>query len=202
MKITTQQLLASLFMLVFLAACSRPVAYFQPTTREQFATTPAPVKSVNSVESSAPVPAVVPASDVTTTPTEQLAQANVALDQVDAMVRNDSKLSADKTVQKRLNRIRTALAATPSKVTVTPGAINAPKKMNLMERLMMKKLNKKISRQLAPNNPNKAMANTGVLAAGAVLVILGLVLLLVGSSSAVSVILILAGAVVLLVGLL
>lgn len=199
MKITTQQLLASLLMLALLASCSRPAAYVQPSAREQFAVTSAPIKSVNSTQSTAPV---VSASDVATAPAEQLAQATTALDQVDAMVRNDSKLSTHKTVQKRLNRIRTFLAVTPAKASVTSVVSNAPKKMNLMERLMLKKLNKKISRQLAPNNPNKPMANTGVLVAGAILVILGLVLLIVGSSSTVSIILILAGAVVLLVGLL
>ena len=199
MKMNTQSLLAGLLMIVAFASCSRPVAYFQPSAREHFATATAKVAPVKSVDASAPV-TLAPA--VTSTPAEQVAQANVALDKIDAVVRNDSKLAADKTVQKRLNRVRTLLASTSAKANLAPTDVNAAKKMNLVQRLMVKKMNKKISKQLAPANPEKAMANTGVLAAGAVLVIVGLILLLAGGSSTVGVILLLAGAVILLVGLL
>jgi PBP1b-binding outer membrane lipoprotein LpoB len=204
MKMTTQQFLASLLMLVLFAACSRPVAYFQPSAREHFATAPARTEPVKAVDVPAPVAAETPAPTLATTPTEQVAQANAAISQVDALVRNDAKLATDKTVQKRLSRVRTLLAATSAKATMAPAANAAPKKMNLVERLMVKKLNKKISKQLAPNQPDKAMANTGLLTGGAVLVVIGLLLLLLtsGTGATVGVILLLGGAVILLLGLL
>lgn len=196
MKITTKQLLASLLMIALFAACSRPVAYLQPSAREHFAASPAKVESVNSVEATT--------SAVAPTPAGQLAQARAALNQVDAMVRNDSKLAADKTVQKRLNRVRQSLAVTSAKAAQTSTTTNAPRKMNLMERMMLKKMDKKISKHLAPANPEKAMAIKGVLAAGAVLVLGGILLLLLttGTGATIGVIAIIGGLVLLLLGLL
>jgi hypothetical protein len=199
MKINTSRLLMSALMIALFAACSRPVAYLQPSAREHFATAPARTEPVNVSETPSPVLAETPA-----TPAEQLAQASVALNQVDAMVRNDSKLAADKTVQKRLNRVRNLLTTASAKSTMTPTTVNAAKKMNLMERLMLKKMNKKISRQLAPANPDKAMAIEGVLALGAVLVLGGLLLVLLttGTGATIGVIALAAGLVFLLIGLL
>lgn len=205
MKFATQQLLASLFMIALFAACSRPVAYVQPSAREHFTALPAETQPVNFVDVSGAEVTNSPASAIATTPTDQLAQATAALDQVDAMVRNDSKLAADKTVQKRLNRVRTFLAATSAKATTTTStATNASRKMNLMERMMLKKLDKKISKHLAPANPEKAMAIKGVLAAGAVLVLAGILLLLLttGTGATIGVVAIIGGLVLLLLGLL
>ncbi|WP_420147757.1 hypothetical protein [Spirosoma sp.] len=201
MKINTQKLLAGFFMIAAFTSCSRPTAYFQPSAREHFATNTAKPESAKPVEAPAPA-AVTPA--VAAAPAEQVTQANAALDQVDALVRNDSKLAADKSVQKRLNRVRTLLATTSAKNNLSPTGTTAPKKMNLVERLMVKKMNKKISKQLAPANPEKAMISTGTLAVGAVLVIVGLLLLLLttGTGVTVGVISLLVGAVILLVGLL
>ena len=47
---------------------------------------------------------------------------------------------------------------------------------------MVKKINKKITHQLAPQNPEKAMANKTILATGAIAVIIGLLILLLGGS--------------------
>ncbi len=195
MSTLSKHLFAALIATILLASCSRPVAYFQPSAREHVAAVSAPATPVS-------VAALV--AETSSTPAEQLAQASVALDQVDAMVRNDNKLSADKTVQKRLNRVRTLLASQVSKVDVSPTEVNTPKKMNLVERIMLKKMNKKISRQLAPANPEKVMVSTSTLATGAVLVIVGLLLLLLttGTAATIGLIAILVGAVVLLVGLL
>ncbi|GAB3497679.1 hypothetical protein GCM10027341_18140 [Spirosoma knui] len=195
MKTTTYRALVGLLLTLFFAACSRPVAYLQKAPREQF-TTAQPQVTAPVAEA---IPAATPA-DVT--PTEQIAQATAALDQIDALVRNDSKLAANKTLQKRMNRARTMLATASTNVTLTPDAATAPRKANLMERMVLKKLDKKLSKRLAPANPDKAMASTGILAAGAVVVIVGLILLLTGAGSGVGVILLLAGAVILLVGLL
>ncbi len=194
----SKHLFAALLGAAIFSSCSRPVAYFQPSAHEHFAAAPAKAMSVVSLENSAPMVAEV------VTPVEQVAQTTSALNQMDLMVRNDSKLSADKTVQKRLNRIRTLLASTSAKASLTPGEVSAPKKMNLMERLMLKKMNKNISKQLAPANPNQTMSSRGTLAAGAVLVIIGLLLLVLtsGTAATVGLVAILVGAVILLIGLL
>jgi hypothetical protein len=198
MKIGTQQVMAGLLMATLFTACSRPVAYLQPTQREHFA-----------AKTTAPVTAPVVATEIVSTPVKTQAAPiapattmNEALDQMDALVRNDSKLADNKAVQKRLNRIRTLASVATTSSTVE--ASNSTKKAGLMERMMLKKMNKKISKQLAPNNPNKAMISSGTLATGAVLVIVGLLLLLLttGTGATVGLIALLAGAVVLLIGLL
>lgn len=199
MKNITQRLMAGFLMTTLFAACSRPVAYFQPSQREHFASVPAPVavaEALALVATETPVSLAVPA--------EQITQANAALTQMDALVSTNNKLASDKTVQKRLNRVRTLLASASAKASLAPSETSAPKKMNLMERLMLKKMNKKINRQLAPANPEKTMISTGTLATGAVLVIVGLLLLLLttGTGATVGLIALLVGAVVLLVGLL
>ncbi|MBD2699338.1 hypothetical protein IC229_01730 [Spirosoma sp. BT702] len=186
-------------MIAVFAACSRPVAYFQPSAREHYTQAPAKSEVVSPVEATAPA-TLAPA----VTPAEQVAQANAQLDKVDALVRNDSKLAADKTVQKRLNRIRALVASTTAKTNVASVESGSTKKMNLVERMMLKKMNKKISKQLAPANPEKTMLNSGTLATGAVLVLIGLLLLLLstGTGATIGLIALIVGAVLLLVGLL
>jgi hypothetical protein len=200
----SKHIVAALLGAAVFSSCSRPVAYFQPTAREHFATAPAKAVSVAPAESAAPVIAQTPVTTSVGTPSEQVAQTTAALDQMDAMVRNDSKLSADKTVQKRLNKVRTLLAANSAKAALAPTEAAAPKKMNMVERMMLKKMNKKISKQLAPSSPEKTMANTGTLAGGAVLVIVGLLLLILtsGTAATVGLVAVLVGAVILLIGLL
>ena len=200
MRNITHKVLGSALMITLFAACSRPVAYFQPSQREHFASAPANVAPVAEI----PAPAATEAPVLVVTPAEQLTQASAALNQVDALVSNNNKLAADKTVQKRLNRVRTLLASASTKASLSPSETSAPKKMNLMERLMLKKMNKKISKQLAPANPNQTMSSQGTLAAGAVLVIIGLLLLVLtsGTAATVGLVAILVGAVILLVGLL
>jgi len=199
----SKHIVAALLGVAVFSSCSRPVAYFQPTAREHYATAPAKAEPVAQTESAAPAVGKTPVAAVTT-PSEQVAQTTTALEQMDAMVRNDSKLSADKTVQKRLNKVRTLLAANSAKAALAPTEANAPKKMNLVERMMLKKMNKKISKQLAPANPEKTMVNSGTLAGGAVLVIIGLLLLILtsGTAATVGLVAVLVGAVILLVGLL
>ncbi|WP_338875510.1 hypothetical protein WBJ53_07815 [Spirosoma sp. SC4-14] len=202
MKISTQRLLAGLVMATMFTACSRPVAHFQPTPREHFAVaTSAPVTSPTV---STEAPAMEPSAETAPIPMAPATRISEALDQMDALVRNDSKLASNKTVQKRLNRIRTLVETTATQSTLGFSSTNSTKKAGLMERMVLKKMNKKISRQLAPQNPDKTMMNSGILATGAVLVIVGLLLLLLtsGTGATVGLIVLLAGAVILLVGLL
>ena len=55
-----------------LASCSRPVAYFQPTARDHFATVPATAVPVEAVQ--------VPVSEAVAVPAERVAQANTSFD--------------------------------------------------------------------------------------------------------------------------
>jgi cell fate (sporulation/competence/biofilm development) regulator YlbF (YheA/YmcA/DUF963 family) len=199
MNTFSKQLFTALLGVVILSSCSRPVAYFQPSAREHIVSTAPP--TIPLVATPTPVDQA-PVMGVSTA--QQLAQASSTLNEVDALVSTNNKLSANKTVQKRLNRVRALLASASTKASLAPTEVAAPKKMNLVERLMVKKMNKKISKQLAPNNPDKAMINSGTLATGAVLVIVGLLLILLttGTAFTVGVIALLAGAVLLLVGLL
>lgn len=204
MRMFSKHIFTALLGAAILSSCSRPVAYFQPSAREHFATAPTKVAPLVSTENVVPVTTETTTPTVVATPSEQVAKTSTALDQMDALVRNDNKLSADKSVQKRLNRVRALLASTTVKATSAPTEVNAPKKMNLVERMMLKKMNKKISKQLAPANPEKTMSSQGTLAAGAVLVIIGLLLLVLtsGTASTVGLVAILVGAVILLIGLL
>ena len=201
MNTFSKSVFSALLGAAMLSSCSRPVAYFQPSTREHFTST----VSTEAPKSVVETPAIETPAPAVATPAEQVAQATETMNQVDAMVRNDSKLAANKTVQKRLNRVRTLLASASAKTTMSPNETAAPKKMSLMERLVIKKMNKKISKQLAPTNPDKAMAIKGVLALGAVVLIAGLLLLLLsaaGSTGAtIGIIGIIAGLALLLIGL-
>lgn len=199
MNTFSKQLFTSLLGVVILSSCSRPVAYFQPSAREHIVSTAPPTTLLV-----APQTPVDQAPVIGTSPAQQLVHASSTLNEVDALVSTNNKLAANKTVQKRLNRVRALLASASTRASLNPTEVAAPKKMNLVERLMVKKMNKKISKQLAPNNPDKAMINSGTLATGAVLVIVGLLLILLttGTAFTVGVIALLAGAVLLLVGLL
>ncbi len=200
MNAFSRNLFAALMSVALLSSCSRPVAYFQKSQRESFTTT-------------ASGPAVAPTSVITETPAEQPAQAVAvvaevpavqavaAVAQLDAMVSSDSKLAADKSVQKRMNRVKQMLATATQKSALNT-APEQPQKMNFLQRMMVKKMNKRISKQLAPEHPDKPMANKTILVAGAVVLLIGLLLIVLGSAGGLSTIVLGAGIVLLLVGLL
>lgn len=203
MKIYVQSLVASLLMVTLFTACSRPTAYFQPTAREHFSST-TKTSSAAHLANQANALEVASAEAATTTNAPAI-QVTQVMDKVEASVRNDQKLVADKTVQKRLNRVRTMLVAAASKGSLKTTTAAASQKMNLMQRMMVKKLNRTISKQLAPANPEKAMAIKGILALGAVILIAGIIILLVSSSgttaATIGIIGIIGGLALLLIGL-
>ena len=202
MKALSLSVLASLTAVSLLSSCSRPTAYFQRTPAVSYATpapAAAPVATPAVVTEQPAVSAVLPAPE--TAPTVAV-QAKAALDQIDALASTKTGLAQNKRTEKRLNRVRTMLASmTAPTATAAPAT---PKKASLLERMMLKKMDKKISRQLAPANPEKTMISTGTLSLGAVLVIVGLLLVLLttGTGATIGIIALLAGAVVLLLGLL
>lgn len=195
MKAFSLPVLAALSLATLLTSCNRQQALFQRTPTVSYAA-PAPV--------AAPVVAAEqPVAAEVATPATQAVQAKAALAQMDALVSANPSLAENKRVEKRMSKVRTMLT-NMSTANAAPAATAAPKKMNLVQRMMLKKMDRKISRQLAPANPEKAMISTGTLALGAVLVIVGLLLIIfaTGTGATIGIIALLAGAVVLLLGLL
>ncbi len=204
MKAFSLPVLAALSLATVLSSCNRQQALFQRTPAVSYAT-PAPATTAPVVmEQATIVPEVAPTTltDVAV-PATQAVQAKAALAQMDALVSANPSLAENKRVEKRMNKVRTMLT-NMSTASATSAATTAPKKMNLVQRMMLKKMDRKISKQLAPANPEKAMISTGTLALGAVLVIVGLLLILLttGAGATIGIIALLAGAVVLLLGLL
>lgn len=184
----TQHLCAALLGVAVFSSCSRPIAYFHHGPAEPFTTSnPQPVP--------APVQAIAALDQV-------IAQANTTIVQPEVYVSTDSKLATNKTLTKRMDRVTTLLTLTAG--TLNPKANNAPHRMNLMERLVLKKMNKQINRQLSPNHSEKAMLNKGKLIGGSVLLIAGLIMLIAGTGTVafIGLIIGLVGALGVLVGVL
>lgn len=177
MRTLTNHLFAALLGTALLASCSRPVAYFQPTAREHFAANKpekaavaAPVEAVETGVVSTEVPAVA---------TEQVAQVKWAVSQVEAYVRNDSKLAASKTLNKRMARLNKLLTTATDKATVSTTAAST-RKMTFMERTMLKKMDKKIKSHVAPDKTDAMNSNIRL---GLIVGIVGLLLLVLGGGS-------------------
>lgn len=186
----SQHLCTALLGVALLSSCSRPVAYFQKGPAQ-----PAAVHNTPAVALPVPV-------QTATAPIEPFTQVNATIHQVEALVRNDSKLLTNKKLSARMDRVKHLLASTHG--TLVPTANTAPRKMNIVERLMLKKMNKKIGQRLAPNHPEKAMvANRIQLIGGIILLIGGLVLLIAGTGTAafIGLIIALIGALGLILGL-
>lgn len=200
----SKHLFAALIGTSLLAACSRPVAYFQPSVREQYKSTPSEVAVVSTpveVIPSTPVETVAPATPVASAEqaasTEQIAQAKQALSQVEAYVRNDSKLASNKKLAKRMNRVNELLA------TATPESISSVKetsthKTNLIQRIMLKQIDKKVKNHLAPEQTMlKSMLTIGLIVG-----IIGLLLIILNVASPLGIIALVVGLVLVLIDLL
>ncbi|GAB2561224.1 hypothetical protein [Spirosoma aerophilum] len=178
-----------------LSSCSRPVAYFQPSARESFKTVqPQTVATATPVESTQPTIEAEVATPAAAAPVEQqLAQTKEAVNQVEAYVRNDSKLASNKKLAKRMVRLNEMLATASPKAAVSANAAST-KKMSFMERTMLKKIDKKIKNHVAPDQTNAMNSNVRL---GVIIGIIGLLLLILGGGGALGII----GAVGLVVGL-
>ncbi len=167
--IFTQSLCAALLAVAMLTSCSRPVAYFQR----------GPVNP--SSKSSAQIMTLTTPAQHLAKPAQSLMQVSTIADQPEAYVRKDSRLSIPKSSSNRIARIREILTSTTG--TVSSKAINAPHKITGIERLLLNKMNKQISKQLAPNHPEKALINKGKLVGSLVLLIAGLLMLILGTGT-------------------
>ncbi len=200
MSTLSKHLFTALLGAAILSSCSRPVAYFQPSARENFKSTqPQTVAVVTPAEAVQPTTEiqsaeVAPATPATVVPVEQqVAQTKQAVDQVEAYVRNDNKLASNKKLAKRMVKLNELLATTTAKATVSANAAPA-KKMSLMERTMLKKIDKKIKNHVAPDQTKVMNSNVRL---GLIIGIIGLLLLILGGGSVLGVI----GGIGLVVGL-
>lgn len=157
-------------MVVALSSCSRPVAYFQRGPVNLSATTNAQ-------------PVAIPISGqdmVSPTMPSMIQEADPFSVQPEFYTSNDSKLVLNETTSKRVNRVR-KLSASPVGGLTTTGS-DAARKITGMERLMLKKLNKKIGQQLAPGNSKKVTGNRIKLIGGIVLLLIGVVVMIAAPS--------------------
>lgn len=198
----TKHLCAALMGVVILSSCSRPVAYFQrgpvehyntPKTQTVAAVTPAPAEAVQPAEAVAAAPVAV----ATPAPAEPVAQAKAAMTQIEAYVRNDSKLATDKKLNKRMDRVKTMLASASRKASLAPNATTSAKKMNLLERMATKRIDKQIKHKLSPE---RTMAKS-LLTIGIVIAVIGLILILV-NATAIGIIALIVGLVLVVLDLL
>ncbi|MCX6214939.1 hypothetical protein [Spirosoma sp.] len=189
MNTLSKHLFAALLGTAILSSCSRPVAYFQPSARESFksaqpevAVASTPVDGAQPVAEVSPVGVSIAAPATSTD--EQLAQTKEAVKQVDAYVRNDNKLASNKKLAKRMERLNEMLATTTTKATVAT-KMASTKKMSLMERTMLKKMDKKIKNHVAPDQTKAMNSNVRL---GIIIGIVGLLLLILGGGSVLGVI--------------
>jgi len=197
----TKHIYAALMGVAILSSCSRPVAYFQrgpvehyntPKTEAVAVATPAEVAQPAEVTLTEPVAVPTPA------PAQPVAQANAAMTQIEAYVRNDSKLATDKKLNKRMERVKTMLATATTKASLEPATTVSVKKATLLERMATRKIDKQIKNKLSPER-TKAKS---ILTIGIVIAIIGLVLLILNVAPALAVIALVVGLVMVVLDLL
>lgn len=147
------------------SACSRPVATFQAAKPihyySQQATPTAVVSDTPAVALAEP--SEQPVSEASK-PDEPAARALVSL---------KATYATDQRMTRRLERVASQLADSRR----TPTAATA-QKTTLMQRVLLKKMAKKMERQLAPNQPKEI---TGTARLGLIIAGVGLLLLLIGN---------------------
>ncbi|MCK8495440.1 hypothetical protein M0L20_26480 [Spirosoma sp. RP8] len=179
----TNHFYAALFGIAVLSSCSRPVAYFQKGS------VVAPTRANTQT-----VPTAIP-DQTAALPVQPISEG-------EAYVRNDQNLVENKAIDGHLSRARQLLVASQEQEVAAP--VKKSHKLNVVDRLIIRKLNKRIAHQLAPNQLYKTMINSmGQLIGGAVLLVGGLLLLILGTGTVafIGLILSLVGALGVIVGL-
>jgi hypothetical protein len=173
MRMFSKSLMAALIGTALISSCSRPVAYFQPTAREQFksvqsetvTSTDVAVVPVATMQPVSEKVAVLEAAPVAqnTTPAEQVAQAKQAVSQIEAYVRNDSKLASNKKLVKRMDRVKQLLSNTSTN-DVTALKATSAQKTSLIQKVMLNRMDKKIKNHLSPERTMaKSLLTIGVI---------------------------------------
>ena len=99
----------------------------------------------------------------------------------EAVAVNNRAVTGNRAVEKRVIRARQLLASAEQQARTAPATTAAPaKKMSFTERLMLKKINARINKQMSPDKTNALDRTTRI---GLIVALIGLVLLLVASGT-------------------
>lgn len=179
MKTCIKHFYTALAGLAILSSCSRPVAYFQRGPVERYNTSKVETTSEKTVSEAAPAPDSQPtvvASPVTPS-TQPVVQAQTAMNQINAYVRNDNKLASNKKLTRRMDRVKAMLSSISAKPSAAQETTTSTKKMHLLERIAAKHIDKKIKNKLSPDHTTA----TSRLTIGLIVAAAGLLLLLIGN---------------------
>ncbi|WP_041258794.1 hypothetical protein [Fibrella aestuarina] len=200
MNTSTKHTLIALSFTALLGACSRPVATFQPSKAERFytqQTTAAPVAAAETVAPEA-TPVVAEASaPAVAAPAATKADIETMLVKAEAVASAKARPAEARKLERRITKIREVLNTSPAS-SLAPAA--PVKKAGLAQRLMMKSMDKKIQKHLAPEQPMRS----STLTAGLVIGLIGLLLLLLttGTAATIGLIALVVGIVLVILGLL
>lgn len=185
-------LCAAVIMIAAFSSCSRPVTYFQPGPVNLLATSNTQPVALPTPDHAIALPAVPSMSS----------KADSISTRPEFYTRSDSKVVLNETLSRRMDRVR-KLSSASTVETLTPTGSDAVRRITGMERLMLKKLNKKIGQQRLPGNSEKVTGNRIKLIGGIVLLLIGVVVMIAAPSQIffLGLIVTLLGAVGIIVGL-
>ena len=197
MKTSTKHILFALSLTALLGSCSRPTATFQPSHAQRFYS-PQPVATVESpvneaVAETTPVAEAIPVA--ATTPVATKADIENVLVKAEAMASTKATATESRKLNRRIAKIREVLAKAP---LAAPTTSTTTKKTSLVQRMMLKRMDAKMKKQLAPEQPMRS----STLTAGLVVGLIGLLLLLLSIANPLGLILLLVGIVLVILGLL
>ena len=198
MNTSTKHTVLALAVTVLLGSCSRPVATFQPSKAERFYSaqaTVAPVVSPEIVASEA-VAAVTPVAAAEALP------ANVTVEQAlakaEAYASTNARPADARKLERRITKIREVLAQSPQQTEATAGMVaGTAKKSTMVQRMMLKSMDKKIQKHLAPEKPMRSQTLT----IGLVVGLIGLLLLVLNVAAPLGLIALVVGIVLIILGL-
>lgn len=168
MRTLTKNAFFALATAALLSACSRPYATFQRTQHENFH-----AQKVEAV--AAPVQADVQVAQVTEGATVATpVQVDVA--QPEAVASVENKAVTSKKLEKRMAKVQHLLAVAAEKQTTSSVAANAPHKLNMVEKMLLKKIDKKIKNKVAPDEAKALNSNIRI---GLILLLAAIVLSLI-----------------------
>ena len=199
MRMFSKLLVATLMSTAIFSSCSRPVAYFQPTAREQFKSAKTDVLAT---AAETPQPALVQEAapailNQEVAAPQQISQAKQTISELEAYVKNDNTLASNKKLAKRMSRVNELLSTSKAQTALST-KVGSTQKTTLIQRVMLKQLDKKIKNHLSPE---KTMAKS-VLTIGLIVAIIGLILLLLNVATPLGLIALIVGLALVLVDLL
>lgn len=200
MKTLTRNAFLAFTAVAMLTACSRPYATLQRTPTERFISRQHTVQPV-SVEQTITPEAPAVAETAEPAPAIQLEAVKQAVAQMEVYAAADAKLAGNKKLEKRMSHVKAMLTEASQKQTFTQTTMQQTKKMNLMERMMTKKIDKQIRKHMAPEAA-KALDRTT--RSGIIIGIVGLLLSLLfgGVLGLIGLLMLIGGIVLVLVGVL